>query len=397
MEHPGNEYFARLTLDGERFTGARLPIDALVELQRYRGLVLAAARLVWEREHSGESAPDDFEATFDLAIGFIDNGSATSIMEKPSTAYDAYYVAGRNAIDAAFIAIVDSEFGTDLETNESDVTSVEGVPQDAVFLAPIVDLPELQEFGTSLHAAEVIKLQPESEPSRELTITNETAEKRFATLARMISAPPEVSEVPPTSDKRTSTVAGRLYALDADRLSFGMGTLHFGEVNGRYGDPKLTADLKAVLNSSDQAPLIRVTGRMSWRGKALYRILSVDAVELLEIDTEPWSRRTVELASLPPNWHPEVDESPVIAFQAIDAAREVLRAVRFDDIVPGIFPREDGGVIVEWSSPERVLTVEIGPDLDYYIFDVDVAAQSGTDFSTHNLAEVLDHLGGVVA
>jgi len=54
-------------------------------------------------------------------------------------------------------------------------------------------------------------------------------------------------------------------------------------------------------------------------------------------------------------------------------------------------------VIVEWSSPERVLTLEIGPGLDYYIFDVDVAARSATDLSTDNLAEALGYLGGVPA
>lgn len=132
---------------------------------------------------------------------------------------------------------------------------------------------------------------------------------------------------------------GRLIALNADKGSFQIKTLHFGEVHGRYKGRDRTADLKAVLDSSAQAPLVRITGRMSWLNDVLTQILSVDQVELLEIASEPWSRRMIELAGLAPDWHPDIEPSQIISSTAIDAAREILRVVQEVEPTPGIYPR----------------------------------------------------------
>ena len=176
--------------------------------------------------------------------------------------------------------------------------------------------------------------------------------------------------------------------MNADRKNFDIDTLHYGKVHGNYKDAGMTANLRAVLESSAQAPLVRVTGRMSWRDGRVYRILSVDDLELLEVETEPWSRRVVELASLPPGWHPEVDHSPVISFVAIDAARELMREVEGLPPAPGIFPREDGGIIVEWSTPQRVISLEISPEPYFFLFHLDVATEEATETETQDISVV---------
>ena len=101
----------------------------------------------------------------------------------------------------------------------------------------------------------------------------------------------------------------------------------------------------------------------------------------------------MELASLAQNWHPELDKSPLISFIAIDAAREVLRATQKSEISPGIYPGDDGGVIVEWGSPQRVVTLEISPEPDFFLFHLDVASGDATEFDTEDLSEVIARVG----
>ncbi|MET3718951.1 hypothetical protein [Arthrobacter sp. UYEF21] len=421
--------FARLKLDGARFSGGRLPIDALVELQRYRELILEAAKQAWREANPGEEVPSDFSSEFDLAVTEIEHGSAVPLMEKAPSAYDNFYDAGRLDVEALFADIVNRNFGVTLEgspednASELELTSViedkrepenDGLPDEVSsdedgdadaedeeasnqsklrLLSSLATLDAFRDFGSSLRNDDSLVLNG-TEKHEEVRITAETAPSVFRPIFEQLAFDLEgPKEEAPEKSKYTSTVAGRLIALNADAKNFEINTVLFGQVHGRYKEPERLEDLKAVLESSAQAPLIRVTGRMSWAGDMLLRILNVDDVELLEIETEPWSRRIVELASLAQNWHPELDKSPLISFTAIDAAREVMRATQETEIAPGIYPGEDGGVIVEWGSPQRVVTLEISPEPEYFLFHLDVASGDATEFETEDLSEVIARVG----
>jgi len=410
-EESAEEHFARFTLDGDRFAGARLPIDALVELQRYREMVLEAARQAWFADHPGQSIPDDFDREFDLAISDVEDGSATPVMDKPASPYDTYYATGRDELETAFAEIINTGFEVDLvqvsapdQTDEDDAAvrlepPLFQFPERIEPLTRLVDLPAFRAFGSSLRPDEALRLEPsiDHEPVEVTASTGATVIRAFVELVERLRNPASEQPDEVRSDKYVSTVAGRLFAMNADKKNFDMDTLHFGKVHGSYKDAEMTTNLRAVLDSSAQAPLVRVTGRMSWRDGSLYRILSVDELELLEIETEPWSRRVVELASLPPNWHPEIDSSPVISFVAIDAARDVLRDVEGLPPVPGIFPLEDGGVLVEWSTPERVVSLEISPDAGFLLFHLDVATEEATETETDDISVVKEIVRGALA
>lgn len=425
--------FASFKLDGERFNGGRLPIDALVELQRYRELILEAAKQAWLESNPGEEMPADFSSQFDLAVTDIENGSAIPKMEVAPSAYDEFYDAGRSDVEAIFADIINRNFGvdfSDLDDGDDDETpdepgespklddapdvgiesSVDDVLADedaedgsdqtderhrtrSELLSHLAVLDAFRDFGSSLRGEDSLILSS-ADSGEEVRITSETAPRVFRPIfeqmAFELAAPDEPARI---RSKYVSTVAGRLVALNADARNFKINTLFFGQVHGRYKDPEKLDDLKAVLESSAQAPLVRITGRMSWEGDTLLRILNVDAVELLEIDTEPWSRRIVELASLGQDWHPELDKSPLISFAAIDAAREVLRASKECEIQPGIYPGQDGGVTVEWGSPERVVTLEISPDPEFFLFHLEVASGEATELDTGDLSEVIMRVG----
>lgn len=429
-------FFASLKLDGARFNGGRLPIDALVELQRYKELILEAAKQAWREANPGEEVPADFSSEFDLAVTEIEDGSAVPVMEKTRTAYDSFYDAGRLDVEALFADIVNRNFGVILpdsgqdddsdqespSVDEDEGEAEDGIPLDEAssddaaevgdaadaesedeeeasnqskqrLLSSLASLDAFRDFGSSLRGEDSLVLSG-TETHEEVRITSETAPRVFRPIFEQLALDLEVPEEEALErSKYTSTVAGRLIALNAEARNFKIKTLLYDQVHGRYKEAERLEDLKAVLESSAQAPLIRVTGRMSWLGDRLKQILNVDEVELLEIETEPWSRRIVELASLAKNWHPELDKSPLISFTAIDAAREVLRATQKSEISPGIYPGEDGGVIVEWSSPQRVVTLEISPEPDFFLFHLDVASGDAAEFDTEDLSEVIARVG----
>lgn len=409
-EDSAEKHFARLTLAGDRFAGARLPIDALIELQRYREMVLEAARRAWLMDHSGQSIPEDFDLTFDLAVSDVEDGSATPLLDKPTSPYDVYYASGRDEFESALAEVINTGIGTWMADVPEDDTPDTGnitrqlesltptIPQRLEPLAALVDLPAFREFGSSLRSNEALRLQPgvDQQPVEVTASTASAIIRPFVDLVEQLrnSQPPSTKD---TREKFVSTVAGRIIALNADKKSFDIDTLHYGQVHGNYKNAEMTTDLRAVLESSTHAPLVRITGRMSWRNGDLYRILSVDEWELLAVESEPWSRRVVELASLPPDWHPESDSSPVISFVAMDAAREVLREVRALSPVAGIFPREDGGVLVEWSTPERIVSLEISPDPEFLVFHLDVGVETATETETADISMVKEAVRGALA
>ena len=88
----------------------------------------------------------------------------------------------------------------------------------------------------------------------------------------------------------------------------------------------------------------------------------------MESHLEPALQRLDELAQLEPDWNSY--GAAAMSPRAIKIAREFLKSVakRLVDKVGErvrpyvVVPLADGGVQIEWRSPERDLEVEIGPD-----------------------------------
>lgn len=396
----GANHFASLIMAGERFEGARLPVEALVELQRYRDLLLEAARNSWRAENPIEPVPDDFDKNFDLAITEVEEGSAESVLDHTKSAYDAYFDSGREELELLFANIIEKNFGTKVdskdiasESSDSDSADYSSKNEHELNLeqvnrfASLISMYQFQEFGSSLYPEEYLEI-PRKRTKKRLTISAGGWQAAIQPIVDVLSEDHHEEQISSTYLHLVSSVAGRLTALDADKQNFSIETLHFGSVNGRYKEETLTRDLKTVLDSNSAAPIIRISGRMSWKGDSLYRILEARGVELIEIDSDPWSTRILELISLAPGWDPEVPKSPVISFTSIDAAREILRSTQSFEPIPGIYPAVDGGVVVEWGTPERVVTLEISSEARFFFFHLDVGSAGVNEVETNNLEEV---------
>lgn len=385
----GDEEFARLTLEGARFDHARLPVDALEELQRYRRLVLIAARQAWTSANSGADLPEDFDEQFDLTIVDVEEGSAISVLDRPAGPYATFYDQGRDELERELAAALTDEAleasMNDLiwEGQEAGTTDLpEAQPVRWSGSLPLASLQDFRDLGSSLRADESLKLP--TDDVGVIALTPENRERNLLPIHErtLREVTPTVSKKVPRSYTRNA-VAGRLVMLDADLRKFDIETLLYGRVPGKYKKQELTEDLRAVLDSSAQAPVVRVNGRLSYAGADLKRVLEATSVELLEVDGKPYSRRFIELASLAAGWGDDGVSGEMISFSALDAARDFLDSKLVREVgLPGIFPMEDGGVQLEWATSERVSSVEITPDLDFELFDLKVAGREATHHVT---------------
>jgi hypothetical protein len=370
------EAFARLRMKGERFDGAHLPVDALVELQRYQALILKAASLAWQDSHSGEELPSDFADGAKLVIVDLEEGSAVSVLELPTSSYGEYFVDGREELEREFEVLETwlARQGLPHSSSEIDLLAL-----------PLLDEPEFAAFGSSFGAEdEIVLWSPTTQ--RPIEITEALRSNAFVPLAaeraRLVSPPVLVAPLRTVSGE----VAGKLFGVNAESKSFEMRTVRDENVRGKYLDETLTADLKRVLDNTSKAPVVRVTGKLRYRGDVLKTLVGVTEVKLLEIDGESWSARFIELASLDNGWDPDNPDSRSIAFPALDAAREILtECKRIGRKLPGIFPMEDGGVQLEWASASAVTSIEITPEIEFALFDLEVASRSVNEEETSDL------------
>lgn len=111
----------------------------------------------------------------------------------------------------------------------------------------------------------------------------------------------------------------------------------------------------------------------------------------------PWAQRLGQLASLEEGWHPD-DGGVVISGMALAAARDLLQLIddRHSLMPPAIFPLSDGGIQIEWATPQRVTTLEITGDAAFEFFDLQVEPQTVTEHATSTLQDVFEFLKGVI-
>ena len=363
--------FARIRIGGERFEGGRLPVDALQQIQRYQAFVLAAAKEDWLAKNPSKEVPEDFESAFDLSISAIEPGSAQVLLERPKAdAYEPNYEEGRDEL----IRELESLFNQDV----------------AVDQAPLFDLSNLHNFDAGLEPGDYVEFTSfSSAPGAQSPVVTYTAEQVAEVIPLRIEQLTPLEPPTVVVDKRPSeltSVAGRLVAIDAEQRSFRISTIHFGDLKGFYKSKDITDDLRAVVSSISKAPVVRVKGLLQFQGQDPWRIWNASEVELLEIDGQPWSRKVVELASLTRDWDGEAPGAEMISFVALEAARDLMLSFSEKQAVePGMFPMEDGGVMLEWSSPEVVATIEISPDAEYLLFLLPDGSSGATEERTNDI------------
>lgn len=351
----GEANVRRLVLRGDRFTGGRLPVDSLVELERYQELVRTLAKAEWEADHEGEPSPAEFE-TVGLTIVALDEGSAdvTLVLERP----------------APFASYVDDSADTFGETLRAayDGGELPELPSAVreTFRALVA------QFGNTLGAGDSIAVHQPALPEPVVV----TPEKREEAIVRLRLEDFFYDTMPeaPASNLQTAerTLIGRFTAIDADRQAYVFKSLSLGPLNGRYHDHSLTSEITALVESTDLAPITRVVGVVQYKNERPWRIRETTAIERFSIDDDRSGARLIELAALPDRWGDDGEGQPIVV-EALEAARDLMRAITDADAPrPAIFPTTAGGVLVEWASSKGVRSIEItaSPTLTFELFEL---------------------------
>lgn len=364
----------RVRLTGTRFNGGRLPIDSLEELQKYQEIVRIAAEAEWRDGHPGEQLPADFEESVSLTIDHIDEGSADVFLAfEQQQSYVEYQAEAQEVTDAIIAAAYSGE----------DLPELPSLPlaEDFQFRQVIASI------GESLKSEQAIEFYLDGPASSPVTITAETREhaaERIFNVDDFLVSPEAISPAQ-SLVKSDESLVGRVTALDADKKRFTLVLSSGHEVHGRYREhPELLEDLRKVVNSTSDGPLTRIAGELQTKNGEAWRFWETHSVEQVEFDDTAWGVRLQELAALPTGW--DGGDAAQITSSSLDASQKLLQAVDRAQIdPPGVFPTEEGGVLIEWASLSAVSSVEILADGSFELFSMKRDELQGEHAATADL------------
>ena len=364
----------RVRLTGARFDGGRLPVDSLVELQKYQDVVRIAAVAEWRREHPGEEPPSDLRNSISLTIERINEGSADVFLAFEQQAeYVHYQAEAQDAADAIIVAAY-----SDAPIPELPALSL---AEDVAFREAV------SQIGLTLGVEQSIEFYPDSPDAQPVTITVETRRNAIVQLSRIedFLVVTDSSTITEGLQSAEGGLVGRVTILDADDHKFTLVLADGMKVHGWYRQsPELLEDFRKVVNSTEEGPLTRISGTLQTKDGEPFRFKDVSSINQVQFDDTRWGLRLTEFASLPSGW--EDGEGEQISSVALDASQMLLRAVDRARIEPpGVVPTAEGGVLVEWASPTRVRSVEVMPDGTFELFSLQRAQRAGNHDVTADL------------
>lgn len=382
MEHD-DRGVRRIKLNGARFDGGRLPIDSLVELERYQDLLRLIARAEWQADNPGEPLPPGFDDEISLTIESIEEGSAHVFLAfEQHAVYVEYQQQADEALNGAIVAAY--------EARELPSSLPAPVTQEV--------REGIAELGGTLEGDQSIELfadGPSDEPVRITVTTRKAVIDQFA-LEDFLAPPPD--ELRGELLKHVETVVGRITEVDAERGSYRFESLQHGRLIGRYDKHSdMLDDIRKALDSPEEAPILRVQGVLQHkRDGSPWRFVETHLVEQFVAGSEPWAPRLAEFAQLPDGWGDE-GEGRAISVAALEAAGKIMDAIAASDSpLPNMFATEDGGVILEWASRTLIRSIETSPDAVFEIFEMPRGG-SGSLRTTSNLQEAIDFATGAKA
>lgn len=367
----------RIRLTGDRFQGGRLPVDSLVELERYQNIVRKLAEYDWRRDHPDEQLPDDFRPSVSLTIERIDQGSADVLLAfEQNTVYVQYQEEAQDAVSATISA------------------AYSGAPLPPLSALPAPAEAEIREdvagIGGTLVEGQSIEFYVDPADPAPIVITVETRKQAIVglILADFMMVPPEPSASTYAVEKREESLVGRVTAVDADSTKYEIATA-YGKIHGWYREnTELLEDLRAVLHSAEEGPLTRITGDLQFKNNVPQRFWDTTRVERVQFEETPWGARLAEFAELPTGWADGAGKQ--ISFVALDAAQQLLKAIDAAAApLPGVFPTAEGRVLLEWADLSGIHSIEVLDDGMFELFSLRRDQVEGVHTETRDLSEAI--------
>lgn len=362
-----DEAFASLKLEGSRFDYARMPVETLQELLRYRELIVSAATEQWQREHPDDEVPDSLRGGLDLTLTEVAPGSAIPLLTRPTVAdFDEEFEQARDTVDQLL-----RDVSTGLITRES-------FPRWA-------NQPQFWEFGSSLKGSEALYVPaPSSRTAGFAVITQRSREDFFEPLKDQVRG--ERSE-------GFGLVQGKIVAVNAENRNFDLTTPTNPRVHGRFKSEALIEKLRSALGNSVNASPVLLLGRIGYKDGALEKILEGVFITPADSDYATAANRLLELSEIEKGWLRPAGEEGLPESAGEDISPKILllgaHALSCFEKAgfrpPSIFPSEYGGVSFEWVTAKFVCSVEIEPDATVTAYCLPPDSMEGTE-------EVLDDI-----
>lgn len=323
---------SRLRLTGGRYEDRGLPLEGLPELVQYERLVVDVAKVLWLRAHPDRKrVPKGFSKVVGLRLTAVEDGSAIPVLMRPEDPGALPDIDPRSALDDAQ-DLVDRAF--------QEIVSQNRLPSDF----PTELSSHFLRIGRTLQGNEAIEFgKPHSSHSARYT---QSVRKRFLTASQTQDFPVD------------GLLVGQITALDTDDLTLTITDLSGRKIPASYTDDAMTPDLLEVFNRRDVAPVVRLDcTQLVAPDESVKGVEDIREIEIfLTSENIPGRARLLELLQLEAGWLEGEGEPPDLL--ALEKTRDVLHYANEVGLsLPGIFPRIDGTILLQWITERDVWTI----------------------------------------
>lgn len=332
---------------GARFSGARLPLDVLSDLPAFRDLLVSYAKDKWRSVNTGRKRlPKGFDKSISLDLIAIEDGSA---MPKLDWSRD---------MAQAMLPEFDDEMEKLVEDSYVELVAlIDGAGHELFPQALSSEqIRALNSLGSSLFDGERIEFLGSKGVDGKVVFLDNYRRKELITRVRE------------TYQTRYEDI-GRLVGLHVGG--------HIEIATAKYGELQLKVDSGRVRDEFDGnvdgdvqfSILIELNNKDEIRG-----VVSVFDVDLIDAEVSESLKRCFgrlgQLRGLQDGWNAGSGASVVDA-AALAVRRFLLNRSEFADAYR-LYPKEDGGVLVEFQTRGWDFTVEFGFSGKIEMFGVEI-------------------------
>lgn len=349
----------KLRYVGQRFEGAKLPLDVLSDLPALRDLIAALAKLEFRDKHSErERVPKGFDSSISFFLTKIESGSARPVFQLDDEA------AQRNLPH-----ISDEVAGYVNRAYDKVAEIYDGASRDAFPKAlPADAIRALSKLGASIHDDESIEFCDSKGADGNVVSINSSRRKALLT---------QVHETYTVEKELVGVLAG----TDTTDNSIKVTTQEYGIIHLRLDETGTFAKAFDGHIETEVEFSITVSLDASDSFKKIEGVHSVDLVSSYSSGVERCLDRIQSFASIEHGWL-DNDQGERVAKIACEKAVNIVNKWSSLAQCFKIFPTEDGGVSIEFEYNDHYIDIEIMPDgaleLD---FGGDAEAQVFTDLS----------------
>lgn len=328
---------------GQRFDGARLPLDVLDDLPAFRELLIAFAKEAWRRANpKRERVPKGFERSLSFSLTGVQDGSA-----KPCLAWDRR-VAQQNLPDLV------PELEALVTTSYRSVIGLINAANDEgpMALSP-GQVRALNRFGSSLQDGERIEFLQRDGATAEAILDPARRKALITRVRETYEARYENEGVLEGVGRQDQVVILTVLTEEYGRLSFPLEVDRTKEFDGSIGEV-VQFDLQVALDSADR----------------FHEVVAVHSVAIVDdVRTVLARSRIDELARLPGQWDGG-SASPVQAAARESAERMLVKRPLYASSYR-VYPTSEGGILFEFITARWDLSVEFLPTGQVEIFGID--------------------------